>query len=464
MGLHVDAMPVSSVIENAFKVFGLDLNGLMCDNILAYLPCVYSIFTTLELSPDPLYDKDANKPWWELAWNAIVNWLAGVAKWFSEIDIGIKIGVGLLVFAAACALVIMSAPTGGTTLAGAIAAYTGMSNTIAAATVAGMAITYAVGIASAAAMGAVSALLSGGDIVEAMTNAAADAIFWGGVFAFISAGINALKTVSRTTYNAKLPGSSQTGAQPCSTVNQCFKEGTLVETEEGLKPIEEIEVGDKVLAYDEATGEQAYKPVVQLFRNTTKEWQYVYIEGETQPIISTPGHKYYLPENNTCREETRPYEHAAYAELSEKWVSACDLKPGDKVLLSDGKYGIVEKTVCIQLSVPETTYNLEVSDFHTYYVGENPVLVHNSNCGFGKYKDKMKLSEDEALDAAIDFLGDGYKEISFPGGGSRFVSRDAVRQVRMNYDDILGLHGPGPHINFDILKPKYKSIHIMLKE
>ena len=380
VGLHVDAMPVSSLIENAFKVFGLDLNGLMCDNILAYLPCVYSIFTTLELSPDPLYDKDANKPWWELAWNAIVNWLAGVAKWFSEIDIGIKIGVGLLVFAAACALVIMSAPTGGTTLAGAIAAYTGMSNTIAAATVAGMTITYAVGIASAAAMGAVSALLSGGDVVEAMTNAVADAIFWGGVFAFISAGINALKTVARTTYNAKLPGSSQTGAQPQSTVNQCFKEGTLVETEEGLKPIEEIAVGDKVLAFDETTGEQAYKPVVQLFRNTTKEWQYVYIEGETQPIISTPGHKYYLPENNTCREETRPYEHAAYAELSEKWVSACDLKPGDKVLLFNGKYGKVLKSVCVQLDVPETTYNMEVADFHTYYVGENPVCVHNNNC------------------------------------------------------------------------------------
>ena len=52
---------------------------------------------------------------------------------------------------------------------------------------------------------------------------------------------------------------------------QCFKEGTLVETEEGVKPIEEIEVGDKVLAYDEETGEQAYKEVVRLFRNTTEE-------------------------------------------------------------------------------------------------------------------------------------------------------------------------------------------------
>ena len=43
----------------------------------------------------------------------------------------------------------------------------------------------------------------------------------------------------------------------------------------GLKKIEEIREGDLVLAYDEETGEQAYKPVVQLFRNETKEWYHV---------------------------------------------------------------------------------------------------------------------------------------------------------------------------------------------
>ena len=94
-GLHVDAMPVSAAIENAFEVFGLDLCGLMCDNILAYLPCVYSIFATLDLFPDPTYDPDANKSGWELFWQGVGEWFNGVTKWFNEIDIGIKIGVGL---------------------------------------------------------------------------------------------------------------------------------------------------------------------------------------------------------------------------------------------------------------------------------------------------------------------------------------------------------------------------------
>lgn len=53
---------------------------------------------------------------------------------------------------------------------------------------------------------------------------------------------------------------------------KCFKAGTLVLTATGYKAIEDVKVGDKVLAYNEETGEQAYKEVVRLFRNETKEW------------------------------------------------------------------------------------------------------------------------------------------------------------------------------------------------
>ena len=72
---------------------------------------------------------------------------------------------------------------------------------------------------------------------------------------------------------------------------------------------------------------------------------------------------------------------ANYIALSEKWVSACKLKAGDKVLLSDGKYGIIVSVKIEELETPEATYNFEVADFHTYFVGENPVCVHNNKCG-----------------------------------------------------------------------------------
>ena len=56
------------------------------------------------------------------------------------------------------------------------------------------------------------------------------------------------------------------------------------------------------------------------------------------------------------------------------------MKNGDKVLLSDGMLCEVEGVTLKQLETPETTYNLEVADFHTYYVSDACVLVHNNKC------------------------------------------------------------------------------------
>ena len=98
------------------------------------------------------------------------------------------------------------------------------------------------------------------------------------------------------------------------------------------------------------------KFVVRLFRNESKDWTGVTVNG--LEIVSTPGHKYFLPE-------------------TKKWVPAEDLKVGVKVLLSDGSYGIIESVRTIHYDIPQTTYNFEVADFHTYYVSEANVLVHN---------------------------------------------------------------------------------------
>ena len=54
--------------------------------------------------------------------------------------------------------------------------------------------------------------------------------------------------------------------------------------------------------------------------------------------------------------------------------------------LSDGTLCKVERVALEQLEEPETTYNLEVADFHTYYVTEKNVLVHNACKGKNKLK------------------------------------------------------------------------------
>ena len=103
-------------------------------------------------------------------------------------------------------------------------------------------------------------------------------------------------------------------------------------------------------------GEQAYKPVVQLFRNTTKEWYHIHANGEE--MICTGGHPFYVKE-------------------FDKFIRAEELKIGFTLLLSDGTPVRIEAIEKEFLSVPETTYNFEVADFHTYYVSDSKVLVHN---------------------------------------------------------------------------------------
>ena len=46
-------------------------------------------------------------------------------------------------------------------------------------------------------------------------------------------------------------------------------------------------------------------------------------------------------------------------------------------MLSDGSCAIIEAIQVEPLSTPETTYNFEVADYHTYYVSGSKVLVHN---------------------------------------------------------------------------------------
>jgi hypothetical protein len=83
-----------------------------------------------------------------------------------------------------------------------------------------------------------------------------------------------------------------------------------------------------------------------------------------------------------------------------------------------------------------------------------------------KLIDGMEMRTDEALDAAEDFLGPGYREAA----SGRFESADGMRQVRMQDGDILS--PSGAHMNFEVKRPKsdkpgrnrHKSIHIFLKD
>ena len=169
----------------------------------------------------------------------------------------------------------------------------------------------------------------------------------------IGAGFGYL--LDRQQYPNPNKSSGSVTSSPCDGTATCFVAGTLIATENGSLPIEQITAGMLVYATDPDTGETALKPVVQTFRNTTTEWVHITVNDET--LTCTPEHPFYSPVKG--------------------WTSAVDLRVGDILVMLNGEYVVVEQVQHELLESPETTYNFEVEDYHTYYVGDAEVLVHN---------------------------------------------------------------------------------------
>lgn len=155
------------------------------------------------------------------------------------------------------------------------------------------------------------------------------------------------------------PGAPVTPAPGRSSRGRCcFVAGTLVVTQDGLRPIDEIKVGDHVLSRDTTTGVQALKPVTELIQRHDRQIWIVEIQasdGSTSLFETTDDHPWWD-------------ENAG-------WRRTDELAVGMRIATADGR------SVSIK-GVRETartalTFNIEVADFHTYFVGNSRVLVHN---------------------------------------------------------------------------------------
>ena len=138
----------------------------------------------------------------------------------------------------------------------------------------------------------------------------------------------------------------------------CFVAGTTVLTTLGKKAIETIQVGDTIPCVDHITGEAAEKKVISTTVNKVNRLIELDIDGE---IIQ-------------CT-ETHPFQVKGRG-----WVNAADLKPYDLVYTKDWKLVGVHSVNLIELDEPVEVFNFEVEDSHTYFVGDNYILVHNASC------------------------------------------------------------------------------------
>ncbi|MEU7825493.1 polymorphic toxin-type HINT domain-containing protein [Catellatospora sp. NPDC049133] len=148
------------------------------------------------------------------------------------------------------------------------------------------------------------------------------------------------------------------------TGRNSFAPGTLVLMADGTtKPIEDVRVGDQVVATDPETGVTAVREVTALHENADELLTDVSIRVDGVDGVSTVH---------------TTWEHPFWVASARYWAEAADLRFGDDLRTADG---VTATVLDVRNRVgQELMYNLTVADIHTYYVlaGETPVLVHNT--------------------------------------------------------------------------------------
>ncbi len=216
-------------------------------------------------------------------------------------------------------------------------------------------------------------------------------LFIGGGGGASKAGLAGKGSTATKAANAgKASGASRTGSSAgaldrlkgCLT-NSFVPETKVVLADGSSKPISEIDLGDKVLTTDTATGQTAGQPVAaRITGDGVKHLVTITVQaGKTaSTITATDGHPFWVVDE-------------------QRWVPADELKEGDLLRTADG-----DTIRVVQVAAHTQTrqvYNLNVEEVHTYYVlaGDTQVLVHNCNTS-GIYK-STGLSRSELEGAAI---------------------------------------------------------------
>ncbi|MEU3063162.1 polymorphic toxin-type HINT domain-containing protein, partial [Streptomyces subrutilus] len=167
---------------------------------------------------------------------------------------------------------------------------------------------------------------------------------------------------------------SDGGSPGCETGNS-FVPGTKVLMADGSsKPIEEVELGDEVVARNAESGATSAQPVAaKIVGEGEKHLVEITIDTDggagdvSQTLTATDGHPFWVPSLGT-------------------WLKATGLTAGQWLQTSGGTW--VQVTEVRRWTQQKRVHNLTVANEHTYHVlaGAAPVLVHNCGVALGYQK------------------------------------------------------------------------------
>ncbi|MEW8539447.1 MAG: putative Ig domain-containing protein [Candidatus Thiodiazotropha endolucinida] len=192
-----------------------------------------------------------------------------------------------------------------------------------------------------------------------------------------------------------------------------FSEGTLVDTPDGKVAIENIEIGDLVLAYDELNEELVYREIIHLIQG--EKALYLEIQFNSGDVINaTPEHPFYV---------------------SGQWVHAKDLIVGDKVKNAEQQIVI---TGIKPISNVVKTYNLTVASAHNYHIGNSSVLVKNCSpeYGGGALPGSLSVGVERVIQGFVNVTGVGITVVgsqAYTGGYAHGSDWDFIVDGPLNH-------------------------------
>ena len=182
------------------------------------------------------------------------------------------------------------------------------------------------------------------------------------------------------------------------------------------KPIEQVKVGDTVLSKNEKTGEIAAKKVTNV---------------SVRADIWTRKLRF---GNGAVLETTD--EHPLYVEGS-GFVKAKEVGIGSSIVTRAGPGA---KVVGVQADVRRATvYNFTVDEFHTYFVGELALWVHNADCSEFVRNLDVRQPASGANPAARQYQIDKVGDIEYHiGGAGDEIWADGIR-INANNNTITAM-------------------------
>lgn len=140
------------------------------------------------------------------------------------------------------------------------------------------------------------------------------------------------------------------------TTTSCMHAGvlvdTLIQTTEGLKQIQELNVGDQVISIDQDFLQHP-KSITTIEEKEVDSYVEIIFDNDTIIQVS-PDQRFWIPF---------------------KWIQANQLSLDDVVLKNDGTF-VQIKSICVKHE-PVTFRFITVADFENFFASENSILIHN---------------------------------------------------------------------------------------